>query len=313
MMRFKQTALVAALALATASPLATAAQTGGVDAFVSGALGTGSTDYNYNYSDSNGYTSSNKENQDNTFGKYRATVNYTDKSGFGGQMDYVYATDKQDWSDNATTDIAGHAFYRGSDWLLGALVQRRTFNYNDGYDYPLPMTLTVWGVEAQKQFGANTSVYAQVGRQSLNDDGDKYGGWIASVEGRYFLNDNLLVNGKLTTGAVKDTYSYSSGGYSYSEKDKIKTTTLELGGEYRLPNTAFSVFGTYAWIKDGYQYGYSQSGGYSNNEKSEYTTHQFMVGVKLNLGKDSLRQRDREGASLNPMSVMGGNTAYEIW
>lgn len=309
MMRFKKTALAAALALATASPLATAAQTGGVDVFVSGALGTGSTDYKDSYADSYGNRNSNKQDLDNSFGKYRATFNYTDKSGLGGQMDYVYATDKNDWSDNATTDIVGHAFYRGNDWLLGALVQRRTFNYNDGYDYPLPMTLTVWGVEAQKQFGANTSVYAQVGRQNLNDDGDKYGGWIGSVEGRYFFNDNLLVNGKLTSGAVKDTTSYSS----YSYQDKIKTTTLELGGEYRVANTAFSVFGTYAWIKDGYQNSYSDNGGYFYEGKTEYTTHQFMVGVKLNLGKDSLRQRDREGASLNPMSVMGVNTAYEIW
>ncbi|OZA27463.1 MAG: hypothetical protein B7X93_09025 [Hydrogenophilales bacterium 17-61-9] len=309
MMRFKQTALVAALALATASPLATAAQTGGVDAFVSGALGTGSTDYKDTFVGTY-WNESDKQDLDNTFGKYRATLNYTDKSGFGGQMDYVYATDKHDWFDSATTDIVGHAFYRGNDWLLGALAQRRTFNINDGSDYPLPMTLTVMGVEAQKQFGANTSVYAQLGRQNLNDDSWKLGGWIASVEGRYFLNDNLLVNGKLTSGAVKDS---SSGCCSYSGEDKIKTTTLELGGEYRLPNTVFSVFGTYAWIKDGYQYSYSNNGGYFYEGKTEYTTHQFMVGVKLNLGKDSLRQRDREGASLNPMSVMGGNTAYEIW
>lgn len=310
MIRFKQTALVAALALAlaTASPLATAAQTGGVDAFVSGALGTGSTDYKDSFVGT-WWNQSDKQDLDNTFGKYRATVNYTDKNGFGGQMDYVYATDKHDWSDNATTDIAGHAFYRGSDWLLGALAQRRTFNWEDGTNYLLPMTLTVWGVEAQKQFGANTSVYAQLGQQNLDYEGWKLGGWIASVEGRYFLNDNLLVNAKLTYGAVKDTESDCCS----SSQDKIKTTTLELGGEYRLPNTAFSVFGTYAWIKDGYQYGYTSNENYYYDGKTEYTTHQFMVGVKLNLGKASLRQRDREGASLNPMSVMGVNTAYEIW
>jgi hypothetical protein len=246
---------------------------------------------------------------DNTYGEFRATANYLDKSGFGGQMDYVYLYDDQDFDLGgsyaiSTTDIAGHAFYRGADWLVGGLAQRRTFYFESGDGYTLPLKVTAWGVEGQKQLGGNMSVYGQLGYQTLNYDyGSDFTGWIGSIEGRYFIHDNFVVNGKLTYGKADDTYNYCTGCTGTADH---KNTVVEVGGEYRFANTNFSVFGKYVWTKEEYGYGYTEIGPptYSGNWDSKLTNHQVMVGIKLNLGKDSLRQRDREGAGLNPMTLM---------
>lgn len=306
MKNFRKTAL--ASLLVAAFPFATAVQADGFDGFVSGALGGASTDWKYSYAGYYDgvldYSGGGKGDFGSTVGQFRATAGYTDKSGFGGQMDYVYthANNDSDTYDAATTDIAGHAFYRMNDWLIGGFGQRTTFDYDGGEGgwSHAPATHTIWGIEAQKQLGSNMSVYAQLGKQEYRVYGYTPDGWIGAVEARYFIHDNFMVKGKVAVGSMNETYS---GCCDFTEKDKFDTTGIEIGGEYRLPNSMFSFFGTYNYLDSKFKYDEVTDGPWSYTGKDSAKSHMLMVGVKLNLGKDSLRKRDLEGASLNPLSV----------
>ncbi len=306
MSNYKKTTLAAALALAAAAPLAHAA--GSFDAFVSAAAGMDSTDYSYFY---NAYyygsPSTSQTAFDNNVASFRATAEYTDPSNFGGQLDYVYTSHDLDngWYDNQTHDIAGHVFYRGKDWLAGGLIQHRSFEVDGGEGgSSVKPKITLFGVEAQKQFGSNFSLYGQLGYQHLNyQNWDwKLKGWAGSVEGRYFINDNFLIKAGVNYGEAKDDASCCGNYWNWN--DKFSGTAYELGAEYRFAGSPFSVFGSYSRLEQKYNFNETGAGGEWYHGSDKYTTDQFMVGVKLSVGKDSLRSRNNEGASLNPMNLM---------
>lgn len=224
-------------------------------------------------------------NKDNYEG--RLSVAYTDKSGWGGQADGVYS--KLNFGDAffgngsfAMTDLAGHLYYRNAGWLLGVLGQRRNFDTSSGENVTLPLHRNFWGVEGQKYFDQVT-LYGQIGRQNFSVFGSSFGGDFATAKIRYFIDDNWRVDGRL--------------GYSkFSSGHPPKAWDYGIGTEYHFKNTPFSLFA---------EYDYKRPTGDSDAPKADV----LMLGVKLDIGKDSLKKRDREGQTLDPvpldLSVLG--------
>ena len=264
--------------------------TGGFDGFISGATGQGQ---NSNILNSNGHGSVNQ---------LRASVAYTGKDGFGAQLDNVYERQQKLPSDiisaASTTDMAGHIYYRNATWLGGVFAQRRTFDIKSNSYYGIngngaaslhaPIDRTFYGVEGQ-YYLKDLTLYGQVGRQELGLlPGYSPTGNLINTEARYFMNDNwraIAGYGYNKLNGVSNINALGSNG---------KTSTYSLGTEYRFQNTPLSVFAQY----DSLHQNYSSDVG-SFNSKS----NKFLVGVKMNLGKETLRQRDRDGATLNPVPV----------
>lgn len=275
---FKKTALAAVLA--TAAPLAAAAdqQTGGFDMFLSGGAGytwfsdNGPEDYNY---------------------ELRGSIAYTDKSGFGVQIDNVYQRQGLDpyFDYSSSTDFAGHVYYRTNKWLAGAFWQNRSTSVKTGIDPVVDAFIDAsmddqqfYGIEAQGFFG-DLTLYGQLGQHKFKAlacciEEVKDTGTIATIQARYFLNDNWR---------VEATYVYDD--VSYMGVD-LGAKQYGVSTEYRLANSPVSLFGQY--MRTDYDYDYAPS---SNDDR-------VLVGVRLNFGKESLRKRDRDGASLNPVPTV---------
>lgn len=272
---FKKTVLAAVLA--TAAPLAAAAdpQTGGFDVFLSGGLG---------------YSQFSEDELDDMNAELRASFAYTDKSGFGFQLDNVYNRQYLgDVFDYASTfDIAGHVYYRTSGWQAGAFYQNRTFNYETGIDpsYDASLDASIddqqfYGIEAQGFFG-NLTVNGQIGQHKMGFLGGSVDGTgtFGTIQGRYFLNDNW----KIDASYLHDNVDI--------EGSDFKTQQFGLGTDYRLANSPVSVFARYTRTN-------------FDVDGSDIDEDRIMVGVKLNFGKATLRQQDRDGASLNPVPNSG--------
>ncbi len=275
MVPFKKTILAAALV--AAAPLAMAAdqQTGGFDMLLSGGVG---------------HSHFSEDELDDMNAELRASFAYTDKSGIGFQLDNVYSRqylgDTFDWA--STYDIAGHLYYRTSGWQVGAFYQHRSFDYESGIDPSVDAGLDAsmdnqhfYGIEGQGYFG-NLTVGGQLGQHKVSfmkdtvDDTGTFG----TLHARYFMNDNW----RLDADYLYDTF----------EIDGFDSTTQKfgVGTEYRLNNSPLSMFAQYARVNydmDGY----------------DVDEDRMMVGIKLNFGKGTLRQRDRDGASLNPVPSVG--------
>lgn len=278
MIPFKKTILAAALIAAAPLAAAADAQTGGFDMFVSGGLGYSSYDLG-----------SGAPDVDDTNAELRASFAYTDKSGIGFQLDNVYTRQYMgDFFDYYSTyDIAGHVYYRTPNWLVGGFYQNRSFSYETGdpsSDVSLDASMDdqqFYGVEAQGFFG-NLTVGGVLGEHKMGFAGGALDGTgtLAGIEARYFMNDNWRID----------------AGYLYDNVDlngvDLETQRFNLGTEYRFAGSPMSLFAQYSRI---------------NTEIDTYDMDEdrILAGVKFNFGKDSLRKRDRDGASLNPVQPVG--------
>lgn len=268
MIPFKKTIL--ATFVAAASPVAIAAgpQAGGFDLFVSGGAG-------YTWFSDNG--------PNDKHGELRASVAYTDKSGFGGQIDNVYSRQNlaSFLKSSSTNDFAAHGFYRTSNWQAGIFWQNRSYDIKTGDasgDAFFDMSSDdqkFYGVEAQGFFG-DLTVSGKLGQHkfSLFQGNVKDTGTLASIGASYFLNDNLQINASFMLDRVK-----------VSGTD-VGSKQFGLGTEYRLTDSPLSVFAQYSR---------------TDNEMYRTDEDRLLLGVKLNFGKESLRKRDREGANSNPV------------
>jgi hypothetical protein len=259
--------------------------TGGFDGFVSGGVGQGQ---NSNVSNANGH---------GRVDQLRVSVAYTGKDGFGGQLDNVYERQQKLPSDiisgASTTDMAGHLFYRNATWLSGVFAQRRTFDIKSnnlyyGGSLHAPIDRTFYGVEGQ-YYLKDLTLYGQVGRQELGlVPGYSPTGNLINTEARYFVNDNWKATAGYGYNKLNGRNDINALGFDG------KTNTYSLGTEYRFQNTPLSIFAQY----DSLHQSYSSTAG-SFNSKSNV----FLAGVRMNLGKETLRQRDKDGATLNPVPV----------
>lgn len=216
---------------------------------------------------------------------YSGMAAYTDRSGFGGQLDLVYdkKTDNFGFSIKRNT-VAGHVFYRSQDrWLLGAMLQRTNIDF---VDVPVSEpTSRAYAIEGQ-YYLQDFTLYGQVGRNKLDSPGFQpdSDGSNALAQVRYFPNDNWRVD--------------LTGTYNTSKVDgfdvKSKAKTLAIGTEYRFPDMPVSVFAQIGktWIDiDTFGYGF------------DFDHSNMLVGFKVSFGKETLKRRDREGVSLQPVKL----------
>lgn len=274
------------------------------DGFVSGAIG--GTAYGGDY------TSNNFGGVKNTgpSGEARVSVAYTDKSGFGAQIDNLYSENVlytnfdnyRQRSSLSSFDFAAHGFYRTKDYLAGIYVQRTSFDVKysgNGESGGTSLDRAYFlGGEGQLYFNKST-VYAQVGYQNygFTDTGPAYStsspaGYNTSLTGRYFVKDNWRVDAGFDYGLLNSTYA-NSGFYASS---KQTSTQLNLGTEYRLDNSPISFFGKFQ--------NSSSSLAYSNTSvpNLNFKSSLLLVGIKFTFGTGSLLDQDRRGASLNPVN-----------
>lgn len=238
-------------------------QIAGFDGFLSVATGT-------NKVASNGTSDSANANS------LRGTFAYTNESGFGLQIDNN--VDNQSISQAGkirSNDLALHGFYRSQDYLVGLMHQSRTFKGDifGGQTITLPLDRTFFGFEGQYHFD-NVTLYGQTVSDRANVIGNETKGRTNLIEARYFFNDNLRTDVSYAESKFDDT------GFN----PRVKTSSIGL--EYKLDNSPFSFFGKYQDMNGSY-----------------LTTKRFLIGVNFNFGKATLSERNRYGASLNPIGA----------
>jgi len=278
-------------------------QAGTIDAFVSGAFGR----TKYKGAD---LISDQTTLRDNSY-NLRGSFAYQSPSKLGVQFDAVYSQDDMKKAKMTTLDLAGHAFFRNDKFLLGLFGQykqpklrnKSIFIGNDSEDVSANSLINTlsssfvrdqvfFGAEAQGYFG-DLTLTGQVARQnfvnkadsSANVSGDVYKrGSVATAKVDYFVNDNWKVTGGYSFNNV-------SGGVSHDTKK------YTLGTEYRLDNYPVSFFADYTRNKLSFDEQFFST--------SKFDTDAVMLGMKWNFGSDSLKSRNRSGASLDPISNMG--------
>lgn len=196
-----------------------------------------------------------------------------------------------------TTDIAGHVFWRNDGFLIGAFGQYGLTSADLFESVGLDVDRVYAGAEAQAYWG-NFTLYAQAGYQSadlgfggLGAGLDEVDGFFVNAEARYFVTDNWK--------------AFLKGGYNTASLDvealdfELDFDTFTVGGgtEYRFDNSPISVFANAEYIN-------SETDGLTDfglAEEGEFDSVKVMAGLKLNLGTQTLIERDRSGASLDPV------------
>lgn len=214
----------------------------------------------------------------------------------GGQADlllnYVDA-DFDSWGAYTRTEIdgAGHLFHREPDrFLLGVIGQigKTSSDYAD-MDYTEGDTHGFLGLEGQA-FAGMTTLYGQAGFvHSAAENSDDYyvgaeaDGWFATGEVRYFLDPNFRID---LHGGLSQLTSSPEG-----QNDVSHNLTVGAGVEYRLAGMPISLFGAVDFQRTTYDF-------WPDND---LTTERALVGIRFNLGTETLLERDRSGASLKPV------------
>lgn len=184
--------------------------------------------------------------------------------------------------------VAAHLYWRDPAKALGGIVAQRTTTSSNLFS--LPNTEYAAGGEGQF-FAGKATFYGQVSyvfndSYYLNVDGVNLGAQV-----RYFVKPDFSIALK---GAYHDT-KYTQGGITpVANNDDVHHKAWLVGGksEYRFASSPFSLFADVDY----------REGKFSDSVIS-YKEHSFrgLVGVKLNFGPKTLFDRDRSGASLDPV------------
>jgi hypothetical protein len=228
----------------------------------------------------------------------RGSFSYTFAPTYGFQADAVLGHDWAEFSDidfkDPTTEatLAAHLFWRdpnvGAIGLLAQYSGLKTRYEFGGSSASLDSDNYLLGLEGQYFFG-NASLYGQLAYHYADvgffgEDGD-----------------GVAVVGQLRYFATPDWLLALKGGYDRVKIDEdsdditAKAWLVGVKTEYRLANAPLSLFGdlTYSNIK------YDFSG--LDFVKDRET--RLMVGVKYNFTAPSLLERDRAGASFDPIEL----------
>jgi hypothetical protein len=262
------------LSLSTAALLAAAGPTfADPSGFISGGLGVVS----YNYEDFNASGPS-------ASARGSGTVELTPALNLQGDVVLDFRRFNFDGDHRNVFDLTGalHLFYRDpGTFLAGGFVQvtRSNATSSDAPDLEEDNSRWLAGFEGQAYLG-DVTLYGQVGylRESLYYDYSQ-SGFFGTAQLRYFLTPDLKldVHGVLAHLSNPD---YSDSG--------LTTVGVGVGVEYKLPESAFSVFGTADYLTN-----------QKDSGSSDTDTH-VMVGIKFNFDADSLFDQDRIGTSLDP-------------
>lgn len=147
------------------------------------------------------------------------------------------------------------------------------------------------GAEAQMYWNQFTA-YVQVGYDTtLGTVGfgnvDSINAWFVRGTGRYFINPNFMIEGTgmFASGDI-DPISGSSLGFD--------TWLWQAKAEWRLAASPFSLFAKYQGSRTEYD---TRAG-----TSLETTDNRVLLGLRLNMGDQSLQATDRAGATLDIIS-----------
>lgn len=266
---------IAALAL-TSTPAFAADASTALDAQVSAEIGYQDNGNNYDEPASNGATYS-----------VNASVALPISQSIGLQADVSHSQDLMNLPydvklNNKSTSVGAHLFVRKSDkFLLGAIGQVN-FNTISTSGYSIDMNQYFVGGEAQAYL-KNVTLTAQVAYRKDEVGSFGYGpssfgqsGVIATAQAKLFINSNWSL-------AAKGEYSNIKFSDSYDVN--IDQWRLGLITERRLSSVPVSLL-----FKANY--------GESKVDGMKLRDTRFVVGIKINFGSQSLKARDRSGASL---------------
>lgn len=234
---------------------------------------------------------------------------------FAAQVDGVFARTNYKQSDCSgcsighlnTSTVAVHAFTRNPGHaLVGVIVQRSSQDWNWGGGE----TTYYFGGEGQLHFG-QASVTGQVAYGTL--DGPSWrsqSGVNAALQLRVFPKDNL---GLALRGGY-ERLTQKPGGDSYNCPDYCYHNTMkawEFGGkaEYRLPSSRLSLLADVDYRDLKYHHSYIDKPNWWSEGQAKFSDIRMLVGIKINFGAGSLRERDRSGASLDPLRSI----ASDMW
>jgi hypothetical protein len=261
-------ASLAALAAAAFAAPASAAVSG----YIEGSYEHNSVDFNNSGSEDN-----------NTFALGGAVVD-SFSNGWNVQADGQ--TNDVSWQNSSADDAQGytavHAFMRNDDYALGGFVGLASI-----YDYSVRML----GVEGQMYL---PDVTLGAALNYAETDTGYYGNvtsWGAGGEVNYFVNDNLALTGKAAYTSF-DLGNY----YCECNDNSADEWSVGIGGEFQMDKSPVSVFAAYTYTNlDG-----PSSYGFDDNT--------IKIGVRLNLGTTTLRDRTNKGASMD-----GAQGVYDAW
>lgn len=261
--------IIAALLLGTVASPALADPSG----FVS--VGAGLVSFDANWAD---------DTFDGSAVEFAASGAYDFEGGLGLQGDFVFHRYGIDvyGNDSTMTDLDGalHLFFRNDQYLLGGFVQGGASKYRYDDYYTFEQTRGYAGLEGQV-FVDNLTLYGRVAASNTaNDyDAEDWTGWLADIELRYFITDNFRL----------DVHAGTEVQQTNSKTGDIDNLKFGIGAEYKLEDSPISLFGKLDFVS-------SKSDSYIDQ-----TAFRVLVGAKFNFGDDSLKSRDRTGASLKPV------------
>ena len=198
--------------------------------------------------------------------------------------------------------IAAHGFWRNPDKGLAGLIVQRTSsntNWNDG--------IATYYIGGEGQFYAgNFTVYGQVVYGTEDATPEEGNGVNGALQLRYFPQPNLMV---ALRGGYENIKMKPNSNYGCCWKDTVETWAIGAKGEYRLNNSRVSLLADidYRDIKEKNRY---DDPPYWTEWNGKYHDVRAMVGVKLNFGASTLLERDRSGASLDPVRPLGSQAYY---
>ena len=220
---------------------------------------------------------------------------------FGFQLDGVYernAYGSQQATEH-TGSVATHVFARNTTGLVGVIAQANYTTSTDGvvgeaHEHDSRYFI---GGEAQYFVSPTTTLYGQAAYQnysfklSPSSSAISTDGYSAVGQIRQYIGHDWMVQAKLA-------YEYLDLG-NLAEWNK-SSSSWAVGGKvvYHIHDTPLSVFteAQHRWTDVKFD------GGSSKSE----TENRFLVGLKYSFGSKTLLERDRSGASLDPIEALAG-------
>lgn len=228
----------------------------------------------------------------------RATFATTLSGAFGVQFDGTFERARYDDSvlplTNNTGSLAGHLFWRDSNaGLVGVIAQGNAKSSTDVSDRQYFL-----GLEGQYYIG-NVTLYGQAAYQNLG----------LGFAGESLDADGLALAGQVRYFATPNFMMALKGGYSSLSFNGVgpgidhDAWAVGAKAEYRFAASPVSVF-----VEGDYRRGTLKGDVGPGDGQIKGTEQRVMVGAKWNLGSQTLLQRDRSGASLDPLRSLAPPT-----
>lgn len=221
-------------------------------------------------------------------GSVSASYNFTPVLGVQGDVVVRFDTSESEGTELNVTGLDGalHAFYRDpSRFLLGGFVQIGRDNLEIEGGPETSADRSYLGVEGQV-FLDQFTVYGQLGLQNMSPEYSEADaeGWFVTAELRYFLTPDFKIEAHAGRSELNTDFGANL---------QIETVNVGFGAEYKFADLPFSVFG---------QYDFTTSS-INAVPDSSVDSHRVLVGLKFNMGEQTLQDRDRSGASLKPFDI----------